>query len=73
MPTYWNGHNIIHFAAAKKHIGVYPGPEAVERFSTKLQGFHFSKGTIQLPYSKSLPNELISEIAVWCYQTGNHP
>ena len=21
MPTWWKGHNIIHFAAAKKHIG----------------------------------------------------
>lgn len=25
MPTYWQGHNIIHFAAQKKHIGLYPG------------------------------------------------
>ena len=23
MPTYWKGHNIIHFAAQKKHIGLY--------------------------------------------------
>ena len=29
MPTFWDGHNIIHFAAAKKHIGLYPGAEAV--------------------------------------------
>ncbi|MBP5253913.1 MAG: DUF1801 domain-containing protein [Lachnospiraceae bacterium] len=28
MPTYWQGHNILHFAASKKHIGLYPGPEA---------------------------------------------
>ena len=27
MPTYWKGCNIIHFAAQKKHIGLYPGPE----------------------------------------------
>lgn len=25
MPTFWKGQNIIHFAAAKKHIGLYPG------------------------------------------------
>ena len=25
MPTYWKGHNIIHFAGQKKHIGLYPG------------------------------------------------
>ena len=23
MPTYWLGHNIIHFAAQKKHIGLF--------------------------------------------------
>ena len=29
MPTWWNGHNVIHFAANQKHIGLYPGPEVV--------------------------------------------
>ena len=24
MPTYWKGRNIIHFAASKKHLGIYP-------------------------------------------------
>ena len=33
MPTYWKRHNIIHFAASKKHIGLYPGPDAVETFA----------------------------------------
>ena len=37
MPTYWKDHNIIHFAAQKKHIGLYPGPEAVECFGRKLE------------------------------------
>lgn len=73
MPTYWKGHNIIHFAGAKKHIGVYPGPEAVKNFSKELQEFPSSKGTIQFPYNKPLPAELIARIAVWCYQSGNHP
>ena len=29
MPTYWQGRNLIHFAANKHHIGLYPGAEAV--------------------------------------------
>lgn len=72
MPTYWNGHNIIHFAAQKKHIGLYPGPEAVEHFAPKLEEAHFrySKGSIQIPYSESLPLSLIQEIAKWCYFGG---
>ncbi len=74
MPTYWKDHNIIHFAAQKKHIGLYPGPEAVEFFSDKLDqaGLKYSKGSIQIPYSDQLPLELIAEIADWCWETGNH-
>ena len=74
MPTYWKEHNIIHFAAQKKHIGLYPGPEAVEYFSEKLAqaGLQYSKGSIQIPYSNDLPLNLIAEIADWCRETGNH-
>ena len=74
MPTYWKDHNIIHFAAQKKHIGLYPGPEAVVFFSDKLDqaGLKYSKGSIQIPYSGDLPLELIAEIADWCMETGNH-
>lgn len=67
MPTYWKGHNIIQFAGFKKHIGLYPGPEAVEAFSEKLKEYKTSKGTIQFPHNKPLPLELIGEIAKWCY------
>lgn len=74
MPTYWQGVNILHFAAQKKHIGLYPGPEAVERFAKRLTeaGCSFSKGSIRIPYSDSLPLQLISDIAAWCRDTGHH-
>lgn len=66
MPTYWKGRSLIQFAAFQRHIGLYPGPEAVAAFAGRLADFKISKGTIQLPYSKPLPLELIGEIAVWC-------
>ena len=66
MPTYWKKQNLIQFAASKKHIGLYPGSAAVEDFTDQLQGYKTSKGTIQLPYDKPLPLDLIREIAVWC-------
>ena len=74
MPTYWQGGNIIHFAANKKHIGLYPGPEAVAHFAEKLDqaGCKYSKGSIRIPYTEDLPLELIAEIAEWCRETGNH-
>ena len=67
MPTFWKGRNIIHFAPAKNHIGLYPGPEAIEAFMVQLKSYKTSKGTIQLPNNKELPLELIAEIANWSY------
>ena len=74
MPTYWKGRNIIHFAASKNHIGLYPGPEAVAHFAEKLDraGCAYAKGSIRIPYSDTLPLRLIGEIAAWCRDTGNH-
>ena len=66
MPTYWDKHNLIQFACNKNHIGLYPGPEAVEEFAERLRDYTTSKGTIQLPFDKPLPLELIAEIAGWC-------
>ena len=72
MPTYWKKHNIIHFAAFKNHIGLYPGPKAIENFADRLIEYKTSKGAVQLPYSKPLQLELIANIAIWCYETENH-
>ena len=68
MPTYWKGRNIIHFAASKTHLGIYPGDEAVAEFEEELKDFDVSKGTIRLPYDKPLPKDLIQKIARWCYE-----
>ena len=66
MPTFWEGRNLIQFAASQKHIGLYPGPEAVEVFSDRLAAFPTSKGTIRLPLNQPMPLELIADIARWC-------
>lgn len=71
MPTFWKGKNIIHFAACKKHIGLYPGEEAIIHFADKLSDYKTTKGAIQFPYKFPLPLELISEITKWCYITNN--
>ena len=66
MPTFWKGRNILHFAAFKKHLGLYPGGEATAVFADRLASYDVSKGTIRLPYGKPLPRELILDIARWC-------
>ena len=67
MPTFRKGKNLIHFAAFKNHIGLYPGAEAIAAFAEKLADYDVSKGTIRLPHDWDLPAELIADIAKWCY------
>jgi len=66
MPTYRKGRNLIHFAAFRHHIGLYPGGEATTVFADELTGFQVSKGTIRLPYDRELPVQLIQAIARFC-------
>ena len=65
MPTFWQGENIIHFAAFQNHIGIYPGGEAVGVFAERLTGYKTSKGAIQLPLDAPLDHQLIRDIVSW--------
>jgi len=71
MPTFWRGRNLIHFAAQKNHLGLYPGAEAVEHFAPRLTEYKTSKGAIRFPYKtfSDKQMELIAEIAAWCGST----
>ena len=68
MPTFWKGRNLLHFAASKKHLGLYPGGEATSVFAEQLKAYDVSKGTIRLPWKENLPEKLIRDIARWCYE-----
>lgn len=62
MPTFWLNGNLVHFAAAKNHLGLYPGASGVANFTNELAGYKTSKGAIQFPYSKPMPWPLIEKI-----------
>jgi uncharacterized protein YdhG (YjbR/CyaY superfamily) len=68
MPTFWKGRNLIHFAAQKKHLGIYPGAEAMKHFTPRITEYKTSKGAIQFPYNSFGAEQikLIAEIAAWC-------
>lgn len=62
MPTYhWHG-NLVHFAKFKNHLGLYPGPAAIEVFADRLVSFKTTKGAIQIPLNVPLPQDLITDI-----------
>ncbi|WP_066716032.1 iron chaperone [Clostridium sp. Marseille-P299] len=62
MPTFYLNGNVIHFAANKKHIGIYPGEQAIVKFEERLKPYKTSKGAIQIPYDEELDKELIQDI-----------
>lgn len=62
MPTFWQGKNIIHFADAKKHVGLYPGTDAVLWFAEELKDYQTTKGSIHLSPDKEIPKELLRKI-----------
>lgn len=68
MPTFWQGENLIHFAAFQSHIGIYPGGEAVGVFADKLAGYKTSKGSIRFPLDRPVDHDLIAEITRWRVQ-----
>ena len=65
MPAFWQGANLIYFAAFKKHISIFPGGEATIVFADRLAGYKTAKGTIQLPLGKPVPYDLIADITRW--------
>lgn len=68
MPTFYYHENVIHFAAGKNHLGIYPGASGVEAFLDKLGGYKTSKGAIQFPFHKEIPYDLITEIVTYRMQ-----
>ena len=63
MPTFrLNNAYLVHFAAFKKHIGLYPAPTGNAEFEQELSAYKSGKGSVQLPLDKPMPTELIIKI-----------
>ena len=68
MPTYWQGENLIHFAAYKKYVGLTFGVGAIEEFADRIAdtGYEVKKNTIQIPWDKPMPYDLITDMTQYC-------
>jgi len=57
----------ILYAAFKKHIGIYPEPEIIEKFKEELKDYETAKGTIKFYLDKPIPYDLIKKIVGYKY------
>lgn len=62
MPTFVFKGNLIHFAAYKNHIGMYPIPVGDNELSKELSVYKTEKSTLRFPLDKPIPFDLISRL-----------
>ena len=62
MPAYKINRVFVYFALYAKHIGFYPTGEGIEAFKEQLTAYKSSKGAVQFPLDKPLPEALIREM-----------
>lgn len=66
IPSYkLGGKYLLHFGAAKDHIGLYATPDGHARFEPKLSKYKRGKGSVQFPMDKPLPLDLVRRIAIY--------
>jgi uncharacterized protein YdhG (YjbR/CyaY superfamily) len=66
MPTFkLNGKNLAYFAAFKNHIGFYPIPSGIEAFKKELSSYKQGRGSVQFPFDKPIPFDLVKKITMF--------
>lgn len=66
MPAFkYKGKMLVYFAAFKNHIGFYATPESNLAFKDELSEYKTSKGAVQLPYNRAIPEELLQKMLLY--------
>lgn len=65
VPTFRHHGNLIHYAAFKKHIGIYPSPTVITHFARELEPYSTSRGTVRFPLSQPIPYDLIERMVAY--------
>jgi uncharacterized protein YdhG (YjbR/CyaY superfamily) len=63
IPMFKYNGMLVGYAAFAKHCSLFPtGSGVIETFSKELKGYKTSRGTIQFPSDKPLPDALLKKI-----------
>jgi len=68
IPTFHLKENLVHFGAAKKHLGFYPTSQPIIVFAEELKPYKTSRGAIQFPLDEKIPYALITKITKYRMQ-----
>jgi uncharacterized protein YdhG (YjbR/CyaY superfamily) len=64
IPTFkLKGASLIHFAAFRKHIGLYP--PAPREFKKEVTSYLGPKGNLKFPTDKPIPYDLVTRIVLY--------
>ena len=63
MPTFLiDDHSVIHFAAWKKHVSIYPAPNGDAAFEKAIAPYRSGEATAKFPLDQPIPYPLIARI-----------
>lgn len=62
MPTFTLDGNLVHFAAFKKHIGLFPPVKGDQKLKKQLSVYEGEKGSLKFPLDAPIPYALIAKV-----------
>ena len=62
MPGFKLNGMLVWFGAFSNHVGFYPRASGIERYKDELTDYKWAKGSVQFPFDRDLPVELIAKI-----------
>ena len=66
IPTFdLDGRHLCHFAAFKTHLSFFPTGTGADAFADELKAYKGGRGTVQFPYGKPLPADLIRRMVAY--------
>ncbi|HUX87791.1 MAG TPA: DUF1801 domain-containing protein [Chloroflexota bacterium] len=65
IPTFaLDGRYLVHFAAWKNHLALYPTPTGDQAFEQDVAPYRAAKSTVRFPIRKPIPYDLIRRLVV---------
>lgn len=63
LPTFkYKKKNLIHFAAFKDHLSIFPTVKPMDKLGKKVEPYRTGKGTLQFTENAPLPDDIIREL-----------